>query len=424
MQPPSAVKIMDNVKQTRYARSMINKPMVRYLDRTTPPHISTLILLAALPALSMNMFLPSIPAMADHFNVEYYVMQLSVSLYLAMTAVVQLLIGPLSDRYGRRPIIQLGGVIFIIATLGCILAPSAGIFLGFRILQAVIATGMALSRAVIRDMVPADQAASMIGYVTMGMSLSPMIGPFIGGVLDTYFGWQSTFWLLLVLGIMLLALSWADLGETSTTKSESFSAQFKQYPELLLSRRFWGYALSATFAAGSFFAYLGGAPFVGKELFHMDAIWLGFSFGAVSTGYMLGNFVSGRYSIRVGMNQMILLGTTITTLGVCCSLALFYLDWGSAAVFFGFMTTVGLGNGMTLPNANAGMLSVRPSLAGSASGLGGAMLVGGGAGLATLSGSLLSVESGIFPLLWLMVICSALSVVMIWYVIRRERAIL
>jgi len=396
---------------------------VRYLDRTTPPHISTLILLAALPALSMNMFLPSIPAMADYFAVDYRLMQLSVSLYLAMTAVLQLLIGPFSDRYGRRPVIQVGGAIFVVATLGCLLSPSAEIFLAFRMLQAVIATGMALSRAVIRDMVPESQAASMIGYVTMGMSLSPMLGPLAGGVLDTYFGWQSTFWVLLVLGILLFGLTWADLGETSTTKSTSFSAQFKQYPQLILSRRFWGYALSSTFAAGAFFAYLGGAPFIGKELFHMDAIWLGFSFGAVSAGYLVGNFISGRFSTRIGVNRMILFGTLIATLGISCSLALFYLGFGSPFVFFAFMPAIGMGNGMTLPNANAGMLSVRPNLAGSAAGLGGALLVGGGAIISALSGSLLTIETGAFPLLWLMVISSILSFVMILYVIRRERSL-
>ena len=414
---------MDNVNQIRYVLVMTNKPEVRYLDRTTPPHVSTLILLASLPALSMNMFLPSIPAMADYFHVDYRVMQLSVSLYLAMTAVLQLLIGPMSDRYGRRPIIMLGGAIFIVATLGCIFAPNVTIFLIFRMIQAVIATGMVLSRAVIRDMVPEAQAASMIGYVTMGMSLSPMLGPLAGGILDTYFGWQSTFWVLLVLGIMLLALSWVDMGETSTTQSASFSDQFKQYPELFLSRRFWGYALSATFAAGTFFAYLGGAPFVGKELYHMDTIWLGMSFGAVSTGYLVGNFISGRFSTRVGVNRMILFGTVIATVGISISLTLFYLGFGSPLVFFAFMPTVGIGNGMTLPNANAGMLSVRPSLAGSAAGLGGALIVGGGAAIAALSGSLLTLKTGAFPLLWLMVVCSAISVAMIFYVIQRERKI-
>lgn len=402
---------------------MTQKLYVRYLDRTTPPHISTLILLAAVPALSMNMFLPSIPAMADHFSVDYKVMQLSVSLYLAVTAVLQLLIGPLSDRYGRRPIILWGVTIFIIATLGCILSPNATMFLAFRMLQAVIATGMALSRAVVRDMVPGAEAASMIGYVTMGMSISPMIGPFFGGVLDTYFGWQATFWVLLILGVMLLAITWTDLGETSTTQNTSFVAQFKQYPELFLSRRFWGYALSATFGSGTFFAYLGGAPFIGEKLFHMNPIWMGLSFGAVSVGYMIGNFISGRFSTRVGINRMILFGCAIMTCGISCSLFLFYLGFGSSIVFFAFMPSVGVGNGMVLPNANAGMLSVRPSLAGSAAGLGGAMQVGGGAAIAAFSGFLLSTETGAFPLLWLMLISGALGLVAITYVIHRERSL-
>lgn len=400
---------------------MTHKPQARYLDRTTPPHISTLILLAAVPALSMNMFLPSIPAMADYFSVDYKVMQLTVSLYLAVTAILQLIIGPLSDRYGRRPIILWGCSIFILATLGCILAPTAGIFLAFRMLQAVIATGMALSRAVVRDIVPGAEAASMIGYVTMGMSISPMIGPFFGGVLDTYFGWHATFWVLAILGTLLLAVSWADLGETSTTKNTSFAAQFKQYPELFLSRRFWGYAASATFTSGAFFAYLGGAPFVGEKLFHMNTIWLGLSFGAVSVGYLVGNFISGRFSTRVGINRMILTGTIIATCGISCSLILFYLGFGSPLVFFAFMPSVGIGNGMVLPNANAGMLSVRPNLAGSAAGLGGAMQVGGGAAIAAFSGFLLSTETGAFPLLWLMVISGVLGFISINYVIHRER---
>ncbi len=402
---------------------MTQKPEVRYLDRKTPPHISTLILLAALPALSMNMFLPSIPAMADYFNVDYKVMQLSISLYLAMTALLQLFIGPLSDRYGRRPIILWGSAIFIVATLGCIMAPTAQAFLTFRMIQAVIATGMALSRAVVRDMVPGAEAASMIGYVTMGMSISPMIGPFFGGVLDTYFGWHATFWVLAILGLFLLILTWADLGETSTTQNTSFVKQFKQYPELLLSRRFWGYALAATFSSGAFFAYLGGAPFVGEKLFHMNSIWLGISFGAVSVGYLIGNFISGRFSTRIGINRMILVGSAIITCGIFCSLVLFYLGFGSPFVFFAFMPSVGIGNGMVLPNANAGMLSVRPSLAGSAAGLGGALQVGGGAAIAAISGFLLSTESGVFPLLWLMMISGALGFAAINYVVHRERSL-
>ena len=402
----------------------LNKPKlnpVRFLDRSTPPHIATLILMAGIAALTMNMFLPSLPAMTAYFHTDYRLMQLSVALYLAVSGVLQILVGPLSDRFGRRPVILWSTGLFLLATLGCLLAPTVQIFLAFRMAQAVIATSMALSRAVVRDMVPGAQAASMIGYVTMGMSVAPMIGPLIGGLLDSVFGWKSTFWLLLALGAALLVLLWRDLGETMPPRAISFAAQMRQYPALLTSRRFWGYCLSAGFASGAFFAYLGGAPFVGKEVFHMNAIWLGLSFGVVSLGYMAGNFISGRFSTRIGVNRMILIGAVISALGIAASLLMFLMGLGSAVVFFSFMSAVGLGNGMTLPNANAGMLSVRPELAGSASGLGGAIMIGGGAALSAFSGAMLGPETGAYPLLWIMLASAVLAVVAILFVIRRER---
>ena len=227
---------------------------VRFLDRATPPHIFTLIVLTGLGALSMNIFLPSLPQMTEYFVTDYRLMQLSVALYLAVNAGLQILIGPISDRYGRRPVLLVGVSVFLLATLGCILAPNIEVFLFFRMLQAVIVVGLVLGRAVVRDMYPADQAASQIGYVTMGMAVVPMIGPAIGGVLDETFGWQANFWLLFILGIMVLVLTWRDLGETARATSTSFAAQFREYPELLTSRRFWGYCMAAAFASGAFFS--------------------------------------------------------------------------------------------------------------------------------------------------------------------------
>ena len=131
-----------------------------FLNRNTPPHVATLILMAGVGALSLNVFLPSLPSMAAHFEVDYSLMQLSVSLYLAATAIVQIAIGPISDRYGRRPVVIGMVSIFILACLGAIFSPTFGIFLACRLLQTSIATGFAMSRAVVRDMVPQDQAAS------------------------------------------------------------------------------------------------------------------------------------------------------------------------------------------------------------------------------------------------------------------------
>ncbi|UWQ96650.1 multidrug effflux MFS transporter [Rhodobacteraceae bacterium M385] len=392
----------------------------RFLDRTTPPHIFTLIIMTGLGALSMNIFLPSLPAMTDYFDTDYRLMQLSVSLYLLVNAALQIIIGPISDRFGRRPVILGGTALFIFATIGCLLASSIEVFLLFRMMQAVIVTGLVLGRAVVRDMHDEAEAASKIGYVTMGMAVVPMVGPGIGGTLEQSMGWQANFWLLLALGLGILALVWADLGETAKASTSSLREQIAQYPELLTSRRFWGYCLTAAFASGAFFSYLGGAPYVGTEVFHLSPAQVGIFFGAPAVGYFFGNGISGRYSTSVGINPMILWGTSVTAVGMALSLVLFLVGLQSPFVFFGFMTTVGFGNGMVLPNATSGMLSVRPHLAGTASGLGGAIMLFGGAAMSALAGTMLTGGDGAYPLIIIMLITSLLAVGSIVYTIRRQ----
>lgn len=402
---------------------MPSLPTPVFLDRRTPPKIATLILLAGLSALTMNIFLPSLPGMADYFGVSYGLMQQSVPLYLALSAGLQIVIGPISDRFGRRKVLIGSLVLFLIATVGTLLAPTAGVFLAFRMAQAVIASGMVLSRAVVRDMVADEKAASMIGYVTMGMSLVPMIGPVIGGMLDDAYGWKANFALLLGLGIGVLALVWADLGETAALRRTSLVAQIRTYPALLTSRRYWGYTLAAAFASGCFFAYLGGAPFVGDRIFHLSSTHVGTLFALTAIGYAAGNFVAGRYSVRVGMNRMVLLGTLVTSFGLSLLALLTWAGLSGPTVFFGLTVFMGLGNGICLPNANAGMLSVKPELAGTASGLGGAILIGGGAGLAAIAGALLHPGATEMPLILLMLASSLASVVATLFVIHRARQI-
>ncbi|MBD3763680.1 MAG: multidrug effflux MFS transporter [Rhodobacterales bacterium] len=379
--------------------------------------------MAGLSALTMNIFLPSLPSMAVWFDAPYQLMQLSVALYLALSAVLQVVIGPISDRYGRRKVLLWSIGLFLLATLGTLVAPTAEVFLACRMAQAVVASGLLLSRAVVRDIAPDAQAASMIGYVTMGMSLVPMIGPAIGGVLDQALGWQASFGLLLVVGLGVWALIWADLGETAQIRPVSLAAQIRQYPALLASRRFWGYSLCAAFASGSFFAYLGGAPYVGTGVFGLTSAQVGVYFGCVAVGYAFGNFLAGRMSVRVGMNRMALMGCATSTAGLLLLLVLTLAGLHGALLFFGLTALVGMGNGMTLPNANAGMLSVRPELAGTASGLGGAIMIGGGTALAALAGVLLGEGRSELPLVGLMLASALASLISILGVIRRARAL-
>lgn len=391
----------------------------RFLDRTTPPHIATLILISGVSALSMNIFLPSLPNMAAYFQADYALLQLSISVYLAFSAGLQLVIGPVSDRYGRRRVLLVGMGVFVLASIGTILAPTVEVFLFFRMLQAGIAVGMALSRAIVRDMVPEDQAASMIGYVTLGMSIVPMIGPIVGGMLDEAFGWQASFLMLTLLGAAVMLLTWRDLGETTVNRPASFAAQVREYPELLTSPRFWGYVLSTAFASGIFFAYLGGAPFVGTVIYDLSPSQLGFMFGITGAGYGLGNYLSGRYSTRMGVIRMIVIGNVVMAVGIVFQwMALFST---SALMFFLPFLIVGTGNGLVLPNSNAGMVSVRPHLAGTASGLGGAIMIGGGAGLSAIAGAILTEDTGAWPLLALMTLSLLGSILSIVMVIRRNR---
>lgn len=396
-------------------------PDARFLDRSTPPHIATLILMAGLAALSLNVFLPSLPSMARHFGVDYPLMQLSVPLYLVATAVIQIAAGPISDAFGRRRVMLIGAVVFTAASLGSLVAPDYLSFMVCRMVQSAIATAFVLTRAVIRDTVAQDQAASKIGYVTMGMSVVPMIGPVIGGALDTVFGWQASFALLALSGAATVGLIWADWGETAVIRKGGFAAQARQYPGLLRSQRYWAYVLAAAFASGAFFAFLGGAPYVGDRIFGMDAATVGFFFGAPAVGYLIGNFLSGRYAARIGIKRMVVFGGLITTTGLGILALLTLAGLGGPVVFFGMIISVGLGNGVMLPSATAGLLSVRPELAGSAAGLGGAMMIGGGASLSALAGAVLTPTSGTMPLILLMLASSAASLVCIWWVYARER---
>ena len=393
---------------------MNNDKKVRFLDRSTPPHIFTLILLASISALTMNIFLPSLPNIAIDLTSTTSILGLSVGVYLASSAILQLIIGPFSDQFGRRPLILGSLIIFCLSTLAAVFVTTATQFLILRVFQAISASCMVLARAIVRDTTDSiEKAGSKIAYVTMGMALVPMVGPAIGGLLDYQYGWEASFWVLCLLGLVILMIAFFDVGETLSDHNQSFLEQISTYPSLLRSKRFWGYCLSSAFVSGAFFSYLGGAPFVGNEVFGLEPKDLGFWFGAPAIGYILGNFLSGRFSTKIGLDKMIFLGVTTALLGISVSLTISFLGQGSMLSFFGFMTLVGLGNGMSIPNATAAMMSINPKLAGTAAGLGSAIMIGGGAGLSAIANFILMPGSSEIPLImlmWVSVFCGLCSV--------------
>ncbi len=383
---------------------------------SSPPSLVTLVFATAISVLTLNMFLPSLARMAGDFQVDYALVNLSVAGYLAVSAVLQLIMGPLSDRFGRRPVLLICMSVFVVASVGCVLAESIWAFLGFRLLQAAVVAGPVLSSAAIRDMYPPNEAASKLGYVAMAMALAPMLGPMLGGALDGLFGWRAGFVLYSALGAGMLLLLWVDMGETNTNRSSTFAAQLREYPHLFRARRFWGYALCASFSIGGFYSFITGAPLVAAAWFDLSPAMLGLGIGIITGGFMVGNFITGRIAARTPLTTMILIGRIVASTGPLLGLLLFLADLGSVWVFFGSAIFVGFGNGLTNANASAGLMSVRPKLAGSAAGLSGAMIVALGAVLTSLTGLWVSPDNGPFLVLGMMWACSSAGLLAVVYV--------
>ena len=392
--------------------------------RRSPPHLITLVLMAGGAVMAMNIFLPVLPVIADELGTSDAMAQYVLTIFLASTAIAQLFIGPLSDRFGRRPVLLTTMSVFVVATIICIMATSIEMLLFGRVLQASTAASIALSRAIVRDLYDRSKAASMIGYVTMAMAVIPMVSPAIGGYVGELMGWRGPFYVLLAVGIALLALLWFDLGETHEPQpGASMASQMRDYRALLAEPAVWGFVLTSTLASGAYFAFLGGAPFVAGKVIGMSASAIGVNFMFVAGGYILGNFLAGRYSERIGIEPMMLAGGAVAALGVGLALGLTSFVGPHAAFLFWPMALVGMGNGMTLPNANAGVVSVRPDLAGSASGLAGFMQIGGGAALAALAGALITVENEGLPLFVIMFVSSVMAGGVAWLMWRRAKRI-
>jgi len=397
---------------------MRTKPEHAQVNHKAKPHILTLAMAAAIGPLAMNVFLPSLPGITSYFNTSSSTAQLSVSLFLFSTALLSLVVGPMSDKFGRRPVMLWCFVIMLAGTLLCIFASTIELFLLGRIIQASAAGGMIISRAIARDIASKNEAASLIGYITMGTALVPMLGPVLGGYLDELFGWHAAFYLIFATALGALIVVYFDLDETNHQKSSSFGAQVKEYPELLTSRRFWGYTASSGLSSGAFFAFLGGAPLVANQVLGLSPSEFGFYFAFAPIGYMSGNFISGRMSQQMGINKMMLSGCIAVAGGVLLAIILFAAGIIHPLSFFAPMFFMGFGNGLTLPSANAGIVSVRPHIAGSASGLGGALQLGGGAALAVFAGYIFVPENGALPLLWVMFSSAFCAIFATLYVIR------
>ncbi len=332
------------------------------------PSLAILIGISTVNPLAMLIYLPSLAGMMIVFSATAGEIQLSMSAFFVAVAVAQLFWGPLSDQVGRRAVIIAGMALFVVGTIVCLAAPTLEILILGRILQgAGGCTGMSLGRAIVRDLYNARQAASMIGYVTMGMAVMPTIAPAIGGVLDQVYGWRGGFMLTLVFGATML---WACVYRLPETHRERISVGpmqiIRSYQTLLRQPLYWSYAFTAAFSAMAYFAFLGGAPFIAGELLALSPAEMGVYFMFVALGYIGGNFLSGKFAERMGLLPMIMAGTLVGVFSVGLIAGLVAFGVLTAPVLFLPMFLLGLSNGVCLPSALSGGAGVCRALTGAA----------------------------------------------------------
>jgi MFS transporter, DHA1 family, multidrug resistance protein len=340
----------------------------------------------ALLPLSTDLYLASLPGLRRHFGIDVSGAQLTLSAFVVGFAFSQLVYGPLSDRFGRRPMLIAGLVIYLTASLAAMFAPSIGWLIGARFLQAVGAcSGAVIGRAIIRDVYGVAGAARMLGYITAGMSLGPTLGPMIGSLIEVAFGWRGAFTALaLVGGLLLVAVAWrlAESNRNLDPAATDIRGLFGGYRRLVGNRRYLGYVGVVAFTYAGIFSFVSGSSFVLIEVLHVPARDFGFVYGATVTGYVLTNLIVGRIALRVGIDRLLVAGTTLAVLGGGTMAALAFARIETVAAFLIPMFVFFMGAGFNNPAAMAGAIGPFPKMAGTASALLGfvQMVVGGLAG--------------------------------------------
>jgi DHA1 family bicyclomycin/chloramphenicol resistance-like MFS transporter len=335
--------------------------------------LALLMAMTAIGPLSLNILVPATPGLVATLNTDPATVQLTVSLYLLGLAVSQLALGPLSDRFGRRPVVIAGLLLTVITSFAALFASSITGLIVARAFQSFGAsTGLVIGRAIIRDLYDRERAASMIGWVATMMVVAPMVSPLIGGLLDTAFGWETTFIFVGVYALLVLVWAWFKLPETRPDHVTGGGIAYlaNEARALLKSPAFNAYVLAATLGSATFFAFLGGSPHVTIGLMGESSASYGAWFIFTAFGYMMGNLVAAKFSPRLGVDTMIRMGLGFELIGAILTIAIVWqLPLGGPATIFLPQFLISFGNGVLLPNSIAGAVSVRPQAAGTASGL-------------------------------------------------------
>jgi len=370
-----------------------------------------LIAVSTVGPVTINIFIPSLPGLQATFAVDYATIQLALTLYLVGVGVGQLAYGPLSDRFGRRPMMLAGLGIYVAGSALCIVAPDIETLIAGRVVQSLGGcAGLVMGRAIVRDIHDRASSASVLAYVTVGMVLAPMLAPTLGGFLDAWHGWRTSFAVLIGAGLALLVLVALRLPETHPARGRmaSLGGMLRDFARLGATRAYLGYTLQVAVAFGVFFTFLAGAPYVMVQELGRPVHEFGPYFILIGGTYAIGNFIAGRISVRVGLDRMIARGTLIALGGSVVFLAIALSGRLTPLTLFLPLTLLSIGQGFAIPNGLAGAVSVDPERAGAAAGLAGFLQMAFGALAAHVTG--LVVPYGAWTLAVMMAAGSAAAV--------------
>jgi DHA1 family bicyclomycin/chloramphenicol resistance-like MFS transporter len=360
-----------------------------------PSRFSLIVILGALIAsapMSIDMYLPALPTIGAEFGATTGEVQLTLSLYFIGSALSQLFYGPMSDRFGRRPLLVVGISLYSLTSMLAALSTGIEQLVWLRLLQAFGgAAGTVIARAIVRDLVGGDAAARALSMLTLVMGAAPLAAPLVGGQVLAWIDWRAIFWLLAVFGLACLASVLLWVPETHPPERRrrlSPVGMLRAYVEVLSHRRSLGSVLTAGAAFSGMFAYISGTPFVYIEVFGVPAQLYGFLFGINIVAIMSGAFVNSRVVMRVGRGRMMSFGTAMAALAGLSLLAVALTGLGGlvgiVVPLFFYMGSLNL----IAANAMASALDEFPQSAGTAAALFGFCQFGFGAVAGALVGQL------------------------------------
>ena len=343
--------------------------------------LAVLSMLMGFASISTDLYLPAMPLMGRSLGAETGVIELTISTYLIGFSLGQLFWGPISDRYGRRSSVAVGLVLFVIGSAGCALAESAHHLIVWRIVQAVGAcAGVALSRAMVRDLYEGNRAAQMLSTLITVMAIAPLIGPSVGGQIAAFSGWRAIFWVLVGVGLVTLAalLSIPETLPAARRNQEPLGGAMIRYIAILRDKRVLGYIGTGAFLYAGMYAYVAGTPFAYISYYHVPAEKYGLLFGLGIVGIMFANILNSRLVLRYGYDRVLFTGCFICACSAVIAASAAGSGWGGlwglVAPLFVFASTTGL----IVANSITGAMALYPERAGAVSALTGALQYGSG----------------------------------------------